>query len=342
VKFDLDLPSRDHVVVITDPRVGALYADDLIEELRAAHERVDLLTIPGDEACKNQTTKTLLEKQLFECGADRNTLIVVLGGGVVGDLVGFVAATFMRGVDYVQIPTTLLAMVDSSIGGKTAINNEFGKNLIGAIWHPIQIVRRAELLKTLDDGQFVNGLIEALKIFMACDAEYFAYSVDNLDAILRRDEAILDRVVARAMELKLEIVGRDEREKGERAILNLGHTVSHGFELLSDYQLLHGFSVGLGLDVEARIAVLDGCLDAKVANLIHELMVRLGLGPELCQQWTADQVWEAMQHDKKTRKSQVNYIALADIGKVCRLEESWIRPVDRTRFDQAYQEFLAS
>lgn len=340
MKFELNLPSRAQVVVVTDQQVGALYADSLLAELRESSAKVDLLTIAGGESCKSQQTKADIERQLFELGAKRDTLIVALGGGVVGDLAGFVAATYMRGIDYVQIPTTLLAMVDSSIGGKTGVNTDYGKNLIGAIWHPIEIIRRPEVLATLDQDQLINGLVEIAKIFLTCDVDALAGLRADLDQILAGEIATLEPHIERAIALKEEVVSRDEREKGERAILNFGHTLGHGFELLSGYNMLHGFAVGKGIWVESCMARLDGSLTDADFDAISDLLGGMGIGSEDCQSWSADQVWDAMRHDKKAAENQIKYVQLAGLGRVKQKGEAWLQPMDKVAFDAAIAEFL--
>lgn len=342
MKFDLNLPARRHAVVVTDQQVGALYADSLLAELGKSVEKVDLLTISGGEHCKNQQTKADLERQLFDLGAQRDTLIVALGGGVVGDLAGFVAATYMRGIDYIQVPTTLLAMVDSSIGGKTGVNTDYGKNLIGAIWHPIDIVRQPRVLASLPQDQMVNGLVEVAKIFLTCDAQALKRLTADLNQILAGDIGVLEPHIYRAIELKEEVVGRDEREKGERAILNFGHTIGHAFELLSDYDMLHGFAVGKGIWVESCMARLEGCLDDKEFVVVTDLLAGMGIGSEDCQKWEADQVWSAMKHDKKAGGDRINYVALSGLGQVHQQGDAWIKPMDKQVFAAALSEFLES
>lgn len=340
MKFDLNLGDRKHLVVVTDQQVGALYAEDLLAELRQGAAQVDLLTIAGGESCKNQKTKADLEKQLFELGAKRDTLIIALGGGVVGDLAGFIAATYMRGIDYIQIPTTLLAMVDSSIGGKTGVNTEYGKNLIGAIWHPVEIVRRPEMLASLDQAQLINGLVEVVKIFLTCDEEALLGLSNDMDRILAREISALEPYIQRAIELKESIVSRDEREKGERAVLNFGHTLGHGFELLSGYSMLHGYAVGKGIWVESCIANLDGSLDAESFHAISELFGRMAIHSDDCQSWSADQVWEAMKHDKKAEAKQIKFVQLSGLGQVLQKDGTWTQPINRELFSQALNKFL--
>lgn len=340
MKFDLNLPARRHAVVVTDQQVGALYADSLLAELGKSVAKVDLLAIAGGEHCKSQHTKADLERQLFDLGAQRDTLIVALGGGVVGDLAGFVAATYMRGIDYIQVPTTLLAMVDSSIGGKTGVNTDYGKNLIGAIWHPIDIVRQPAVLTSLPQDQLVNGLIEVAKIFMTCDTKALECLGADIDQILVGDIEVLAPHIARAIVLKEQVVARDERERGERAILNFGHTVGHAFELLSDYSMLHGYAVGKGIWVESCMARLEGSLQNEEFSAIADMLARMGIGSEDCQNWQSDQVWNAMKHDKKAGGDQINYVELSGLGQVHQQGNAWILPMDKKIFATALSEFL--
>lgn len=312
----MNLPEAHRYVIITDNTVRKLYGEDLLKDLKAQGLQVDLLSIPPGENSKSQSMKSHLDEQLFKLGCKRDAMILALGGGVVGDLAGFVASTYMRGIPVVQIPTTLTAMVDSSIGGKTGINTAYGKNLIGTFWPAEEIILDIKYLETLSKEHIVNGLVEAIKIFITHDAEAFKYVSDNLDAILNKDLKALQKVIQRAADLKKEIVQKDEREKGERMYLNFGHTVGHAIELLSDYSISHGHAVALGILTEAKLAEMDGHLVPQDYTTIEALIHRLGLSLEPLVSYSMDRIWEAVQLDKKGKDSKILYVQLAKIGKV--------------------------
>ncbi len=312
----MKLPDANRYVIITDNTVRKLYGEALLKELKAQNLKVDLLSIPPGEGSKSQAMKSHLDEQLFKLGCKRDTMILALGGGVVGDLAGFVASTYMRGIPIVHIPTTLTAMVDSSIGGKTGINTPYGKNLLGTFWPPKDIISDIKYLEALPKKQMVNGLVEAIKIFITHDAEAFDYTSKNLDAILNKDPKVLQKVIQTAADLKKEIVQKDEREKGERMYLNFGHTVGHALELLSEYQISHGHAVALGILTEAKLAEMDGHLTPKDYTTIETLIHRLGLSLEPLVSYSMDQIWEAAQLDKKGKDSKIVYVQLAKIGKV--------------------------
>ena len=246
--------SSKQVVIITDKIVEKLYASEFAKQLGHDGYKVLLLSIAPGEESKVQNVKEYLELEMLKAKYDRHTLLIAIGGGVIGDLSGFVAATYLRGIKYIQVPTTLLAMIDSSVGGKTAINTPYGKNLIGAFWQPQMVVMDIDLLASLPKVQLINGLVEAIKIFLTSDKEGFAYTKRHLDKILRHDMAKLQSVIRRAVSLKAHIVSEDEREENLRMILNFGHTIGHAIEKINDFKILHGYAVALGILVEAKIA----------------------------------------------------------------------------------------
>ncbi len=291
--------------LITDSTVEKLYGTKLLTTLREAGLNVELFSFPAGETSKNEATKQDLDHALLEKNFGRDTVILALGGGVVGDMAGFVAATYLRGVPYVQIPTTVLAMVDSSIGGKVGIDTPFGKNLLGAFWHPRLIIADLDTLNTLSEKERTNGWFEAIKMFLTMDAEAYQKAKTGFDPDL----------LERAMQLKMQVVEADERESGLRAILNFGHSIGHALEKLSHYQMPHGYAVALGMLVEARACVEQGQLKESVWNDLAQVLKALGIQASDLQNYDFESIWEALQNDKKNRESEVHWVGLTAIGK---------------------------
>lgn len=315
------------VVIITDDEVKWRYAVKLEQSLQAQGYFTLLLSFSAGEISKNAKTKSTLEDAMLLNGCDRDSLVIALGGGVVGDLAGFVAATFLRGIRYIQIPTTLLAMVDSSVGGKTAIDTPYGKNLIGAFWQPIAVVADINCLKTLPKDQMINGLIEVIKVFLIQDAPSFNELASQLNEVLNGDENLLINLIHRAVSIKVALVSHDERDMHQRALLNLGHTIGHALEKLNHYQGLHGYAVALGLLVESTIAQLMGLLAVEKVLLIKQLLSRLGITNDMLMQFDQDEIIHATYADKKTRAGCVRYVLLSDIGRVHQHQHQFVHPV---------------
>lgn len=305
------LPRANSYVVVTDSRVKKLYASELAEKMKAK-----LLSFSAGEKNKNRQTKAELEDKMLRLGCGRDTMLIALGGGVVGDLAGFVASTYMRGMPYVQIPTTLLAMVDSSVGGKTAVDTPLGKNLIGAFWQPKKVVIDIDFLNTLSQEHLINGLIEAIKVFLTHDKQMFGYVEKNLAKILEKDKVVLRKIVERAIRIKAGVVERDEKEKNERMVLNFGHTIGHAVEWLSDYKLLHGQAVGLGILLETSLAQTLGLLSSANYDRIRELMGRLGIDEKMMRRYRVENILKVMLVDKKNRFGKFRVVMLSDIGRV--------------------------
>ena len=304
------------IVIITDKIVCKLYAKQFAASLEKADYDVLLLDFaPGEEAKSFANFEYLLNEILIN-KCDRHTLCLAFGGGVVGDLTGFVASVFMRGIRYIQIPTTLLSMIDSSVGGKTAINSVHGKNLIGAFYQPGAVVMDISLLKSLPKEQLINGLIEAIKIFLTSDGEYFKYIQNNLDQILACDKTTLTKVIKRAVELKADVVAQDEREENLRMILNFGHSVGHAVEKVSKYNIMHGYAVALGILIEAKISFLLGILSHNNYQLIENIMQRLNINTKMLEPFATKDIITAMHGDKKNKAGDIYMILLADIGKI--------------------------
>jgi len=305
---------KKRLVIITDDNVNKIYGKHLSTILEQAKPLL-LSFMPGEKS-KNSQIKLNLEQRMIQAHCDRDTLILALGGGVVGDIAGFIAATYMRGISYIQIPTTLLAMVDSSVGGKTGINVPQGKNLIGAFWQPTCVIADMNCLSTLPQVHLINGLIEAIKMFATSDAKLFNYVNTNINDILDRNTLSLKKVIEHAIKIKVNIVSSDEKENHQRMILNFGHTIGHALEKMTDYTLLHGNAVALGMLVEAKISELLGYLSPENYQIIQSLMSKLNISGHQLRVMDFDKIIQATYTDKKMKECQVRYILLNKIGEV--------------------------
>ena len=316
----------DEIAVLSNEAVAPLYADALVERLRAqcSSRRVMQFNAPAGEAYKSLEWTSRAYDALAENRFTRRGAIVAVGGGVVGDWAGFVAATWMRGVSFVQVPTTLLAMVDSSVGGKTGVNHPRAKNLIGAFHQPSEVVIDPQCLQTLPPRELCAGLAEVIKYGVIADADFFAWLEENIEAALVLDMDVLERVIARSCEIKAEVVGEDERESdaiGRRAILNYGHTAGLAFEAITSYgELLHGEAIAIGMTVAARLAKILGTLPADEADDLiarqTRLFERAGLPTQVPQGAREDEIFAAMALDKKSRGASLNFILPTRLGHV--------------------------
>ncbi len=326
-------------VIITDQIVEKLYGEKLFQIIKRSGKKTLLFSVPSGERSKSQKYKTILEEKMLENHIDRHAVIIALGGGVVGDLAGFVAATYMRGISYIQVPTTLLAMVDSSIGGKTAIDTPQGKNMIGAFWHPRAVFVDLKFLESLPQKQFINGLIEAVKMFMTSDRKSFLYVERNIDMLLKKDKRIIKNVILNALKTKARVVERDEREVGERMILNFGHTIGHALENLSKYKILHGYAVALGVIVEARLAVNNGKLREEDFLRIRRLLVnKMGIELKYLRSYKWREILNHSKNDKKTKNGKPHYVILKEIGKVYREKDKFAHPISDMAVRQSLKE----
>jgi len=305
----------DKLVIITDPTVKSLYGNTLKQSLTRSGFKVLTLEVPEGEEQKSLETAGKLYHGLTDFYAERTTPILALGGGVIGDLTGFVAATYLRGVPLIQIPTTLLAQVDSSIGGKVAVDHGQLKNKIGAFYQPRLVISDIATLKTLTPGELSDGLAEAIKYGVIWDEELFTYIEGNLDRIKALDDRALETVVFRSAKIKAEVVGKDERDFGLRNILNYGHTVGHAIESVSDFKVQHGEAVAIGMLVAARISNKLGILDANEVARLKGVIARAGLPTEL-PSLQLEGLIQAMKHDKKILQGKLRFVLPKSIGEV--------------------------
>ena len=292
-----------------------------------------LVSLPDGEAHKDWPTLQLIFDALLENGCDRKTVLFALGGGVVGDMTGFAAASYMRGVPFVQVPTTLLAQVDSSVGGKTAINHPLGKNMIGAFYQPQLVVCDLQALNTLPERELSAGLAEVIKYGPIADMAFLEWIEANLGALLAREPAALAHAIRRSCEIKAEVVGQDERESGLRAILNFGHTFGHAIESGLGYgQWLHGEGVGCGMVMAAHLSQRLGRVDMGFVQRLTTLVAHAGLpvkGPVLCAQDNAGRYLELMRIDKKSEAGEIRFVVIDGPGQaaVCAAPDALVREV---------------
>jgi 3-dehydroquinate synthase len=306
-----------HAVIITDANVDDLYSEPVAESLVDAGSEVDILVVEAGESSKAPEVAAELWEQMLDQGTDRKSVVVAVGGGVVGDLAGFVAATFARGLRFVQVPTTLLAQVDSSVGGKVGINLPGGKNMVGAFWQPRGVVVDVSVLETLPEREYRAGLAEVVKYGVIQDADFFAHLEANVEPINAREPAALTYVIQRCCRLKADVVEQDEREEtGVRSILNYGHTFCHAFEAATDYEeLLHGEGVAIGMMCAARLAQRMGCVDAEFTKRQRALLEAFGL-PLNVPDVEPDELIDLMYRDKKVDRGKLRFVVPSRMGHV--------------------------
>ncbi len=308
--------------------MAALHGRAFVERLRRRGVGAALLTFPAGERFKTRDTKARLEDRLAGLGAARDSRVVAMGGGVTGDLAGFLAATWHRGLVSFAIPTTLLAMVDAALGGKTGVDLPAGKNLVGAFHQPSALFADVDVLKTLPERVYRDGLAEVVKTAVVCDAQLFARLERNAPAIVSRDTRVLAGVIARCLELKGGIVSRDERESGRRVILNFGHTAAHAIEAATDYRTSHGRAVAAGMVAEATLAAHRAGFPERDLRRIETLLRTFGLPVRAPRGLDRGRLASAMRRDKKTREGSVRIVVPAALGRVRPGAETL--PVDET------------
>lgn len=308
--FDLsEFVSGSNCLIVSNETIAPLYLERIFPNLKG--KNIAVITLPDGEAHKTVATMQKILDQLVESRANRDTTVIALGGGVVGDITGFAAACYMRGVAFLQIPTTLLAQVDSSVGGKTGVNHPGGKNLIGAFHQPRAVIIDTDTLSTLPDRELQAGLAEVIKYGAICDIEFFDWLEQNIPELLDKDPVALAHAIQRSCELKAQIVAEDERESGRRAILNFGHTFGHAIEHCMGYgEWLHGEAVAAGMVMAAELSGID---ESEVSRL-RSLIAAAGL-PVSPPEITADDWLSAMGMDKKVKHGQLRFVLLRALGE---------------------------
>jgi 3-dehydroquinate synthase len=301
-------------VVVTNEVVRPLHLEPLTRALEGAGVRLGTVVLPDGEVHKTWQTLNRIYDELLQQRCERSTTLIALGGGVIGDLVGFAAATYLRGVPFIQVPTTLLAQVDSSVGGKTGINHPLGKNMVGAFYQPRLVLADTDTLATLPPREYAAGLAEVVKYGLIADAPFFDWLEAHREALLARDAATVAAAIRRCCELKAAIVGEDEREADRRALLNLGHTFGHAIEVRAGYgEWLHGEAVAAGMVMAARFSARLGLLDASIPARVATLLAAMGL-PCAAPADDADGFLTAMNMDKKVLAGRLRLVLLDRIG----------------------------
>lgn len=317
-RLGLLLPGKktgQQALVVTDTNVGALYGAKTLELLGQAGIRAELITVPPGEDSKSAKTAMALYTKAITQGLDRKSFIVALGGGVVGDLAGFIAATYLRGIPFVQVPTSLLAQVDSSVGGKVAINHELGKNLIGAFYQPVLVLIDTDVLTTLPERELYAGLAEVIKYGIIGNRSFFSFLTEKAEAILAREESALTEIIALSCRTKAEIVGKDEREEGIRITLNFGHTIGHAIEACTGFERYnHGEAVAIGMHGAMLLSRHMGLCGAEDVTAVRELLLRYRL-PIYAPGCREDELMAFIQRDKKVTLGKVNWVLVKNIGE---------------------------
>jgi 3-dehydroquinate synthase len=314
-----ELPGAASALIVTNTTVGPLYAERLQKALHGKFARIHTVALPDGEEFKTWQSLNLIFDALLANACDRKTVLFALGGGVVGDMTGFAAASYMRGVPFVQVPTTLLAQVDSSVGGKTAINHPLGKNMIGAFYQPLKVVCDLDTLKTLPQRELSAGLAEVIKYGPIADMAFFNWIEENMAALMAREPQALAHAVKRSCEIKAWVVGQDEREAGLRAILNFGHTFGHAIEAGLGYgRWLHGEGVGCGMVMAAHLSHRLGLIDMALVQRLTALLQRAGLpvkGPVLAANDNAGRYLDLMRVDKKAEGGEIKFVLIDSPGR---------------------------
>ena len=318
----------NRAVIITDDNVAPHYAEPLSRSLASLSGRVPVIAVPAGEQAKTRETWASLTDTLLADGFGRDTTIVALGGGVIGDLAGFVAATYMRGVPFIQVPTTLLAMVDASIGGKTGVDTIAGKNLVGALHRPAAVVIDTRTLITLDPKHIRAGFAEIFKHGIIADAKYLEQAIAAARSVIRNGGRVdeLTDVIRRSIEIKAGIVAMDERESGVRKVLNFGHTIGHAMEALDNFTMPHGEAVAIGMVIEAKVAERMGIAMPGTAEAIEQAVSSASL-PMLMTVELPDELIQYTRMDKKARGGQVQYALPRRIGEMAGGDSGWSIPV---------------
>jgi len=329
------LTSGRKAIIVSHPQLAKMFGETLTESLQQAGFSVETCLVPEGERSKSLLAASRLFTRLAQAGADRQSVICALGGGVVGDLAGFVAATYMRGIPLVQIPTSLLAMVDSSIGGKTAVNHKLGKNMIGAFYPPRAVFTDTTLLQSLPEREYLCGLSEIVKAGVIGDVTLFEFIEGHVEGIQQRQEEVLTTLLERSIAVKVRVVQEDPLEKGVRAILNFGHTIGHALEAVTMYgQYSHGEAVAVGMALVAILSERLGYCQAAARSRLCALIEALGL-PATYTEVPPERLLAAMTHDKKSLNGVVRFILMKDIGEVAYHQQVPLEPLQTLLMEYA-------
>jgi len=323
--------------IVTDSEVRALYGESLLKKLSALGSKVHLFSFPSGEANKTRETKELLENQFFEKSLGRDTCVIALGGGVVTDLAGYLAATYCRGLPLVLIPTTLLGMVDASLGGKNGVNTPYGKNMVGTIYQPKKIWIDVSFLKSLPLKELKNGIVEMIKHGLIMDAHYFEFLETHSEALLNRDVAILEEAIIKSCHIKNEIIEEDISENGKRRLLNFGHTIGHAIEQVTHYAVSHGEAVAIGLLAESYIAQELGYLKSASLDRILAILEKYSIPLTLADAISEEALLQAMSRDKKSKNGKARFVLINEIGASMPFQGNYCTPIEEKLIKQAIQ-----
>ena len=315
--------------VITDDRVAELYGDVLLQGLSDAGVEAQILTFPQGESNKNLSTVATLASGLATLGFDRKDAIIAFGGGVSGDIAGFVASSYMRGIPFVQIPTTLLAQVDSSVGGKTGVDIPEGKNLVGAFYQPKAVYIDIDVLQTLPEDELLGGLAEVIKYGVIRDQIFFDFLKSSRQSILNLDDQSITEVIYTCCKIKADVVSEDEREGGVRRILNYGHTIGHAVEGASDYSIIHGLAVSIGMVAAAKLAVYNGLLTEKDSQQILEILQDYKMPVVVPTELDRERIKKYLLTDKKTVGGVVFFILPTAVGSTIVTDQVTSEQIDQ-------------
>jgi len=321
--------------LIADEKVASLYAEPFLTFMKKHEFECHLVTFQGGEKSKTRKTKEEIEDQLLALKLGRDTLLIVMGGGVTTDIGGFVASTYLRGVPYISVPTSLLAMVDASIGGKTGVNVKQAKNVIGAIYSPLAIFIDFSMLSTLPDSEILCGSAEILKAGLIADKHLFEELEEKVDRWKERNPDFLQRLINQSIKIKKKVIERDLKESGERRILNFGHTIGHAIEALEGYTLSHGEAIAIGMVVEAFIAHKMQTLTASDFNAIYQLIRKMGFALKISEKASTASMKEAMKSDKKAEETIPRFVILDGIGKVHRFKGNFCTTLESEILSEA-------
>lgn len=324
-------------VILTDDNIAPLYGKLLHDSLSSSGLQTYLFSFSHGEQYKTRATKEFLENQMFEKGLGRDTCVIALGGGVTTDIAGYISATYCRGIPLVMIPTSLLGMVDASIGGKTGVNVPYGKNMIGCIYPPKKVVIDLATLKSLPKKELVNGIVEMIKHGLIADLKVFEDLERHSDQLLALNSKVLEQMIFDSCCIKKEIVEQDEKETGKRRLLNFGHTVGHALELLTHYSLTHGEAVAIGILVESYLSLKLGILDKKSFDRVENILVKYGLPLQLPQLFPIQTILDAMALDKKSLKGQPRFVIIEAIGSPLPYDSHYCTLIDKTLMKSALQ-----
>ena len=328
-----ELAPAHKYALIADATVAGLHGDRVIGLLEGAGLEVSSFTFPAGEASKTRDTWARLTDHMLDAGFGRDSVVLALGGGVTGDMAGFVAASYMRGVPVVQLPTSLVAMIDASVGGKTGVDTHAGKNLVGAFHPPRLVLADPEVVATLPRAERAQGLVEAVKHGAILDLAYLDQLEHSMTRLLDAEPEPLRGAVTRSVELKAQVVSEDEREAGLRQILNFGHTLAHAIEAATSYAVPHGSAVGLGMILEARLGEALGVTAAGTSDRLRQAIRSLGIPEQLPQGAAPSEIMSYLGADKKVRGGEARFVLLTELGVVSEVED-WTRPVSATAIEE--------